>query len=272
MTIGSLMRVLARRWYLTVLLLVGVFFAARSVWNDAVPQYQVSTNVMVLPSVALSTPLPDQAPGTQPGSRNPFSLAGGASTLAANVSSALQTSPVQAGLLASAPDAEITIGSPSSGGTNRTYFTVSAQTATPEQGTPLLQAVVAATNTELTNLQRAVGAPDNGLFIAVQSTPIDGPRELYPDRNRAVGAVALGVLGAGVVLILVLDALIGLLARRRSRSRSDAAEATATDAAPSSGTPTPGTRETAPGTVDVRTAEATRGSAGHRAGEHADAR
>ncbi|NAZ86848.1 hypothetical protein, partial [Kineococcus indalonis] len=198
MTIGSLMRVLAHRWYLTVVVVALVALASRAAWNQAQPQYETSATFLVTPSVALSTPLPEQVPGTQPGSRNPFSLSGGAGTLAATVSTALNTAPVQAQVLGAFPDASFSAGDALSSGASRTYFQVSASTADPADGPAVVDAALQAASAQLLEVQRRVQAPDNGLFIVIQSTPTDGPRELYPDRARAVGAVALGGLAAGV--------------------------------------------------------------------------
>ncbi|GAB7190143.1 hypothetical protein NUM3379_08490 [Kineococcus sp. NUM-3379] len=218
MTVGSLLRVLARRWYLTVPLLVLVALAGQRAWAGARPLYQASANVLVMPSVALSTPLPEQLPGTQPGSRNPFSLAGGAGTLAANVADSLNTSRVREILLSGTPGAELAVTPPASAAQSRNYFPVTVLTPTPEAAEPLLEQVVQQANQQLLDLQRRVQAPDNGLFIAVRSTPVDGPTELYPQRARATGAILLGGLALTTLLVVALDALLlGLARRRRDR-------------------------------------------------------
>lgn len=235
MTIGSLSRVLLHRWYLTVVVLALVVWFARGAWNQAQPQYETSTTFLVTPSVALSTPRPELPQGTQPGPSNPFSLSGGATTLAATVSTALNTGTVQAGFLAPFPDAELVAAEPTSSSGNRTYFTVTAITATPDQGGAVLQAAMQAAAQQLIDVQRAVQAPDNALFIVIQSTPVDGPVESYPDRARAVGAIALGGLAAGVVLIVLLDLVLSALAARRRRNAQGATADAATGSADPAG-------------------------------------
>ncbi|WP_432534224.1 hypothetical protein [Kineococcus arenarius] len=236
MTIGSLTRVLLHRWYLTVLVVALVAWAARGVWNQAEPEYETSATFLVTPSVSLSTPRPEQEPGTQPGPSNPFSLSGGASTLAATVSTALNTAPVQAGVLAAFPEAGFSAGEASSSSGNRTYFPLVASTTTPEAGPAVIDAALQAARQQLLEVQQRVEAPADGLFIVIQSTPTDGPRELYPDRARAVGAVALGGLAAGTVLIVLLDlALTSLAERRRRRAAASASTTTSTTAPATAG-------------------------------------
>ncbi|GAA0297364.1 hypothetical protein [Kineococcus aurantiacus] len=255
MTIGSLTRTLLHRWYLTVVVLALVAYLARGAWDRAEPEYQTSATFLVTPSVALSTPLPEAVPGTQPGSRNPFSLSGGASTLAATVSTALNTGTVQAGFMAPFPGAQFAAAEASGTTGNRTYFTVTAATDTPEEGAAVIDAALRAAAQQLLDVQRAVQAPDNGLFVVIQSTPTDGPVESYPDRARAVGTIGLGGLAAGVVLIVALDALLSALGRglsaRRTRRRgatgTPAGAATTTGAGTTTGTTT-GTTGTGAGT------------------------
>jgi hypothetical protein len=132
---------------------------------------------------------------------------------------------VQAGFLAPFPDAQFAAAEATSSAGNRTYFTVTAATATADQGGAVLQAALQAAGQQLLDVQRAVQAPDDALFIVIQSTPVDGPVESYPDRARAVGAIALGGLAAGIVLIVLLDLVlsaIGAARRRRARARDGA--------------------------------------------------
>ncbi|MCI2239875.1 hypothetical protein MO973_37050 [Paenibacillus sp. TRM 82003] len=226
MTIGSLMRVLVHRWYLTLVVVALVAWAARGVWNQAEPEYETSATFLVTPSVSLSTPRPEQEQGTQPGPSNPFSLSGGASTLAATVSTALNTAPVQAGVLAAFPEAGFAAGEASSSSGNRTYFPVVVTTTTPEAGPALVDAALQAASQQLLEVQQRVQAPADGLFIVIQSTPTDGPRELYPDRARAVGAIALGGLAAGIVLIVLVDLALTSLSERRRRRAAGSTPAT----------------------------------------------
>jgi hypothetical protein len=232
-TIGSLSRVLLHRWYLTLVVLALVAWFARGAWNQAEPQYETSTTFLVTPSVALSTPQPELPQGTQPGPSNPFSLSGGATTLAQTVSTALNTDTVQAAFMGAFPDAQFTAAEASSSSGSKTYFTVTASTTTPAEGGAVLGAALGAAAQQLLDVQHAVQAPDNALFIVIQSTPVDGPVESYPDRARAVGAVALGGLAAGVVLIVLLDLVLSGIggALRRRREGSEGAAVTPADPA-----------------------------------------
>ncbi|WP_432561340.1 hypothetical protein [Kineococcus sp. SYSU DK003] len=259
MTIGSLARVLLHRWYLTIVVVALVAWFSRAAWTAAQPQYETSTTFLVTPSVALSTPLPENVPGTEPGSRNPFSLSGGATTLAATVSTALNTDTVQAGFMASFPEAQFSAAEATGSSGNRTYFTVTTATASPEEGSAVIAAALQAAAQQLLDVQRAVQAPDNGLFVIIQSTPIDGPVRTYPDRARAVGTVALGGLAAGVVLIVLVDAIIAAAGRSIGRRREATAQSTSTGSAPDGSEAsthdalgTPGQRD-----VDVRGPEPT---------------
>lgn len=238
MTIGSLSRVLLHRWYLTIVVLAVVVYFARGAWNQAEPEYQTSTTFLVTPSVALSTPKPELPQGTQPGPSNPFSLSGGATTLAQTISTSLNTDSLQAGFMAPFPDAQFSAAEASSTSGSKTFFTVTAVTATPDQGGAVLQAALGAAAQNLLDVQHAVQAPDNALFIVIQSTPVNGPVESYPDRARAVGAVGLGGLVAGIVAIvlvdLILSGIVGAIRRRRDRAagRSSTPGTAVVDGAP----------------------------------------
>lgn len=260
MTIGSLTKVLVHRWYLTIVVLAVIAWFAKGVWAQAEPEYQTSTTFLVTPSVALSTPLPDAVAGTQPGSRNPFSLAGGASTLADTVSTSLNTGAVQAGFLAQYPDAEFSAEAAISAAASRTFFTVTATTSQPDQGASVLAAALQAAAQQLLDVQHAVGAPDNGLFIIIQSTPVDGPVQQYPDRARAVGGIALGGLAAGIIVIVLIDLLICAIAGGRRKRRSSRA---ADPASPVDVTAAGAGREQAEGTnrsADLRSPQAMAGA------------
>ncbi|WP_337059251.1 hypothetical protein [Kineococcus sp. G2] len=273
MTVGSLMRVLVHRWYLTVVVVALVAWFTRAAWNQAEPQYETTATFLVTPSVALSTPQGETPPGTQPGPRNPFSLSGGASTLAATVATALNTAPVQAAVLGAFPEASFAAGDATSNTGSRTYFDVGVTTSTPEAGPAVIDAALQAASQQLLEVQQRVQAPPDGLFIVVQSTPTDGPRELYPDRARAAGAVALGGLAAGTVLIVLADlALSALGARRRRRrvTRTGTAEPVE-PTAPAAGEVRPGGAErgaSATG-LDLRDGEPGRREARERAGSSA---
>ncbi|WP_146149464.1 hypothetical protein [Kineococcus rhizosphaerae] len=266
MTIGSLTRTLLHRWYLTVVVLALVAYFARGAWNQAAPQYQTSATFLVTPSVALSTPLPENVPGTEPGTRNPFALSGGASTLAATVSASLNTDTVQAGFMTPFPGARFSAADASGTTGNRTYFTVSAATDTPDQGAAVIAAALQAGARQLLDVQHAVQAPDNGLFVIIQSTPTDGPVETYPDRARAVGAIGLGGLAAGVVLVVALDAILSALARGLSSRRARRRGAAAQPGAPAGAGSGPLPQATPARDLDVRAADDQRAQRDH---EHA---
>lgn len=213
MNISTVFGALARRWYVTLLLLAGTGYLAAQLWEAAEPVYSSTTVVSVVQSPTYLQAQQSDDPLVTVG--NPYGQA--TTTLAGLLADSIAHGNVELTDAAEGAVLAVQVNNQRA----ESFFTVSATAREPEAALAALTALRDQAPVVLADIQQRAGAPADQLITALLSRPATEPQEQYPDRTRVVlGVVLVGLLATALVAVAI-DGLVRRGSRRRTASRTE---------------------------------------------------
>jgi hypothetical protein len=224
-----ILRVLRRRWYVTVAGLLATVMAAYFVLGVLPSQYQAKQSVVLLPAAAsptkqaaASTPQAAAATANQ-GDPNPYRGFDSSISVTAEVMSASVTQPSVVKRLV-AQGASSSFGATVDQQSGGPVLQITASSDKPAVAKRTVALVTQELRNELANRQRAVGAPSDSWITISDVTAPGAPQQMIKGKIRIL--IALGVLGVAgtVAAALAFDALARARSGRKQTSRDDPPE------------------------------------------------
>jgi capsular polysaccharide biosynthesis protein len=206
----TLVKILFRRWYAVLPLVLIAALLAGVTYKSGKPTYSATYSVIVLPPATQTIRPQTQILTPKTISVNPYANAGGSQLLVRVLASRLirrEGLPSEVARLVgvgavpgeNVPVVNVVV-------TGASYDTVKAAITGLQASAPKL----------LTDIQTSVGAPDDQLYVAHDFAAPSGPFVQWPQKSKAV----IAILGAGGLLATLVavgvDALAAELRRRRA--------------------------------------------------------
>ncbi|MEH1013935.1 hypothetical protein V6U90_12610 [Micromonospora sp. CPCC 206060] len=214
MDLLDLLRLMFRRWYVTVPVLLGALGAATGLGISIQPEYKTSAAVLLVPP---TTAVPAPAPGASPQPGNPWLRVGeNAMAQAVQISASSHDFRTRVEAAGGDPDYEVGLVTRSS------ILTIEVTAATRAEAAATVAAVTRLISDEVAGRQ-AEYRPRAGEQITTEV--LDPGRNVVPSRSNVLRAQIV-VAGVGALLAAALAVAFDALARRRSgtgqRRRRDA--------------------------------------------------
>lgn len=207
MDLGTLIRILLRRWYVVLPLLAITLITAVQIGRSIDPDYQARGSVLLIgPNISQGDEV------------NPL----------AELRSPLNTTALAIGLIAVDEQTRTEVRQLGFQGTyevdvtpNTPIINIRVRATTPEQALLTLEAVIDAVKLKLDERQRGVDAPEDSLIQGETLTKTTTSRALYGSRDRAVaGIMAVGLVAAASAAVL-FEAYVVAPARREEDEDED---------------------------------------------------
>nr|MDT0658336.1 hypothetical protein [Micromonospora sp. DSM 115978] len=204
MDIFDLVKLMLRRWYATVPVVLATAVAAYAVGSSIQPEYQTTVAVMLVPpTVSAVAPAPGESP--QPG--NPWLQIGeGAMAQAVQISTSAHDARSRVAAAGGDPNYEVDLVPRSS------ILTVEIAAATRDQALATVDATTSLINDEVARQQSRYGGA-GGAQITTQV--LDAGRNISPSRSNVL-RVQIVLLFLGVLLAAAAGLCWDAVARRRT--------------------------------------------------------
>lgn len=221
MNLSTILGALARRWYVTLVLVVATGLVATSLWGRAESTYTTSTTISVIASATLLAD--QQSDDATVIVTNPYAQQ--SSTLAA-----LLADTVAFGNVPLPPEAEDAVLTTSIDTIRaQTFFTVTATADSRDAALAAVRAMEDAGPELLADIQTRAGTSPTQFFTAILARPAIEPIESTGDRLRVGLGAALGGLLLTALVVVALDGSLAERSRRAPRSRQVNAPAVETE-------------------------------------------
>ncbi|NDZ93641.1 hypothetical protein G3I13_24060 [Streptomyces sp. SID6673] len=230
MDLFDVTRIAARRWWVTVPIVAVVLLIAYGNYASVKPQYySYATIGLAVPSVKVVPPTrPD---GSTVQITNGLADNGGPGLLASLLTTALGQPQVTSKVVAGGGIAPVTAAvKPSESGSAQPIVEISAEGPDAYAVKQSVALTVRESNTALRDLQASAQVPPSSMATTFVVAAPSEPFGAMPARTRELIATVLAGLLVAIIAAVVVDALLGAVARRRDR-RGRAASRT-TDGTP----------------------------------------
>lgn len=213
MSLGDVLRLLARRWLVVLLGLVATGGGCYQVLERVGPDYQASSQMLFV--------LPPESTGAETPSNPLLNLPEGLATTASLVAGNLSTKDTERALAREGATADYAVALVPGAGP---LLVITAKDKDPEIALATRDALMELVDAELNVLQTEQDAPQ-GQLISTTTAGVSSRAEVLPgSRMRAlVAAAAAGVL-ATLLLAALTDRALGLLRRRSERREAPEAD------------------------------------------------
>jgi len=208
MYLRDVLSALARRWYLTAIIVLLAIGSSALVLSEVGPTYQTKGSVFLVPPVDPENPDTNRLLGL-----------GGLGQARDVLVRALDSDTLHAALVNRYPDAKYEVTPDYTTSAPVLIFTVDAKT--PESAAALRQDLVGRVSPMLQSIQEDLDIAKDSQLVALTINAGDEPQTLQKQRIRVLLVVLAGVLGISLAVVLLLDRW---LLRRRSRASAVSAE------------------------------------------------